>query len=73
MAHAHSRAERRTLSAAIRRPWAAVRHCVEAIIGELTDLDWLQLAWHGARTVWGLPIRTAATILVPTLLRLEIV
>lgn len=71
--YAHSRAERRTLSAAARRPVAALRNRIETTIGELTDVDRLRLARHGAKTVWGLLARAAATILAHTLLRLELV
>jgi hypothetical protein len=68
---AHGRAERRTLPAAVRRPVAALRNRIETTIGELTDMDRLRLARHGAKTVWGLLTRTAATIVAHTLLRLE--
>jgi hypothetical protein len=71
--YAHGRAERRTLPAAVRRPVAALRNRIETTIGELTDVDRLRLARHGAKTVWGLLTRTAATILAHTLLRLELV
>jgi Transposase DDE domain len=71
--YAHSRAERRTLPAAVRRPVAALRNRIETTIGELTDVDRLRLARHGAKTVWGLLTRVAATILAHTLLRLELV
>jgi len=70
--YAHSRAERRALPAAVRRPVAALRNRIETTIGELTDVDRLRLARHGATTVWGLLTRTAATILAHTLLRLEL-
>jgi hypothetical protein len=68
-----SRAERRALPAAVRRPVAVFRNRIETTIGELTDPDRLRLARHGARTVWGLLTRTAATILAHTLLRLHLV
>lgn len=71
--YAHSRAERRTLPKAVRRPVAALRNRIETTIGELTDVDRLRLARHGAKTVWGLLTRTAATILAHTLRRLELV
>jgi hypothetical protein len=71
--YAHSRAERRTLPAASRRPVARLRNRIETTIGELTDPDRLRLARHGAKTVWGLLARAAATILAHTLLRLELV
>ena len=71
--YAHSRAERRTLPAAVRRPVAALRNRIETTIGELTDVDRLRLARHGAKTVWGLLTRVAATILAHTLLRLALV
>jgi hypothetical protein len=70
---AHSRAERRALPAAVRRPVARLRNRIETTIGELTDVDRLRLARHGAKTVWGLLTRTAATILAHTLLCLELV
>ena len=68
-----SRAERRTLPAALRRPVAVLRNRMETAIGELTDLDCLRLARHGTNTVWGLLTRTAATILAHALQRLELV
>jgi hypothetical protein len=68
---AHSRAERRALPRAVRRPVAALRNRVETTIGELTDR--LGLARHGAAYFWGLLTRTAATLLAHTLLRLAIV
>lgn len=71
--YAHSRAERRMLPAAARRPVAALRNRVETTIGKLTAPDRLRLARHGAKTVWGLLTRVAATILAHTLLRLELV
>jgi hypothetical protein len=71
--YAHSRAERRTLPAAVRRPVAALRNRIETTIGELTDVDRLRLVRHGAKTVWGLLTRTAATILAHTLCRLGLV
>ena len=67
-----SRTERRLLPAAVRRPIAALRNHIETTIGELTDVDRLRLARHGARTLWGLLTRVAATILAHTLLRLEL-
>jgi hypothetical protein len=65
--YAHSRAQRRALPPAVRRPIAALRNRVETTIGELTEQ--LGLAHHGATTVWGLLTRAAATILAHTLLR----
>ena len=65
---AHSRAERRALPRAVRRPVAALRNRVETTIGELTDR--LGLARHAAARFWGLLTRTAATLLAHTLLRL---
>ena len=65
---AHSRAERRTLPRAVRRPVAALRNRIETTIGELTEA--LGLARHRATTVWGLLTRAAATILAHTLIRL---
>ena len=69
--YAHGRAERQTLAAAVRRPVAALRNRVETTIGELTET--LGLARHGAKTVWGLLARAAATILAHTVLRLTLV
>lgn len=63
-----SRADRRRLSQAARRPVAALRNRVETTVGELTER--LGLARHGAKTVWGLLTRAAATILAHTLTRL---
>jgi hypothetical protein len=63
-----SRAERRRLSQAARRPVAALRNRIETTVGELTER--LGLAHHGARTVWGLLARAAAAILAHTLMRL---
>lgn len=67
---AHSRAQRRTLPAAVRRPVAALRNRVETTIGELTEH--LALARHRAHTFWGLLARTAATMLAHTIIRLDI-
>jgi hypothetical protein len=67
--YAHGRAQRRALPPAVRRPIAALRNRVETTIGELTER--LELARHGAHTVWGLLTRAAATILAHTLLRLN--
>jgi hypothetical protein len=71
--YAHGRAERRALPAAVRRPVAALRNRIETTIGELTDIDRLRLARHGAKTVWGLLTRVAATILAHTLHQLQLV
>lgn len=57
---AHSRAERRTLPRAVRRPVAALRNRIETTIGELTDT--LGLARHRAHSFWGLLTRSAATL-----------
>ncbi len=65
---AHSRAERRALPAAVRRPVAALRNRIETTKGEVTEQ--LGLARHGAKTFWGLLTRVAATLLAHTLLRL---
>lgn len=65
---AHSRAERRALPRAVRRPVAALRNRIETTIGELTDA--LALVRHRAKTFWGLLTRTATTILAHTLIRL---
>ena len=70
---AHSRAQRRQLSRAVRRPVAALRNRIETTIGELTDVVGLNLARHGAKSFWGLLTRTAATVLAHTLLRLAYV
>lgn len=61
---APSRQERRQLSAAVRRPVAALRNRIETTIGEITDR--LELVRHGAKTFWGLLTRTAATLLAHT-------
>lgn len=65
------RAERRRLPAAVRRPVAALCNRIETTNGELTER--LGLARHGARTIWGLLTRTAATILAHTLQLLGLV
>ena len=65
---AHSRAERRRLPKAVRRPVAALRNRIETSLGEITDR--LELARHGAKTFWGLLSRAAATLLAHTWLRL---
>jgi hypothetical protein len=70
---AHSRAQRRQLTRAQRRPVAARRNRIETTIGEITDSVGLNLARHGAKTCWGLLTRTAATLLAHTLLRLALV
>lgn len=69
--HTPGREERRTLPPAVRRPVAALRNRVETTIGELTET--LGLARHGAKTVWGLLTRAAATMLAHTLLRRALV
>ncbi len=68
-----SHTERRILPAAVRRPVARLRNRIETTVGELTDPDRLRLARHGAKTVWGLLTRTAATILAHTIRLLELV
>jgi Transposase DDE domain len=68
---AHSRADRRRLPAATRRPVAALRNRVETSLGEITEQ--LGLARHHAHTFWGLLTRTAATLLAHTILRLGLV
>lgn len=73
MVVAQSCAQRRALPAAVRRPVAALLTRIETTIGELTDVGRLGLARHGAKTVWGLLTRIAATILAHPLLRLAIV
>jgi hypothetical protein len=70
---APSRADRQRLPAAARRPVAALRNRIETTLGEIMDIDGLQLAWHGAHTFWGLLTRTAATLLAHTWLRLAFV
>jgi Transposase DDE domain len=65
------RAERRALPLAVRRPVARLRNRIETTTGELTER--LGLARHGAKTVWGLLTRAAATLLAHTLLRLALV
>ena len=65
---AHSRAERRHLPKALRRPVAALRNRIETSLGEITE--YLGLARHGAKTFWGLLARAAATLLTHTWLRL---
>jgi hypothetical protein len=59
--YAHSRADRRRLPAAARRPVAALRNRIETTTGEITER--LGLARHRAKSFWGLLARTAATIL----------
>ena len=54
----------------MRRPIARLRNRIETTIGELTEQ--LRLARHGAKTVWGLLTRAAATILAHSLLRLAL-
>jgi hypothetical protein len=66
-----SRAERRRLPAAVRRPVAVLRNRIETTTGEITV--GLGLDRHGAKTVWGLLTRTAATLLAHTLTRLALV
>jgi hypothetical protein len=68
---ARSRARRRRLTPAQRRPVAAFRNRIETSYGEITDQ--LELARHGARTFWGLLTRTAATLAARTLLRLQLI
>jgi Transposase DDE domain len=68
---AHSRAQRRQLSKAQRRPVAALRNRIETSLGEVTDH--LELARHGAHTFWGLLTRVAATLAAHTLLRLHLI
>ena len=68
---AHSRAQRRQLSKAQRRPVAALRNRIETSYGEITDR--LELARHGAHTFWGLLTRVAATLAAHTLLRLQLI
>jgi hypothetical protein len=67
---APSKAERAGLPAALRHGIAAWRNRVETAFGEITGIDGLQLACHGAHTFWGLLTRTATTLLAHTLLRL---
>lgn len=70
---APSKAERPHLPRALCQGIAAWRNRVETAFGEITGIDGLQLAWHGAHTFWGLLTRTAATLLAHTLLRLDYV
>lgn len=70
---APSKAERPRLPRPLRQAIAAWRNRVETAFGEITAIDGLQLAWHGAHTFWGLLTRTAATLLAHTLLRLALV
>jgi hypothetical protein len=70
---APSRTERPRLPVGIRKAIAALRNRVETTFGEITDIDHLGLARHGAHTFWGLLTRTAATLLAHPLLRLELV
>jgi transposase len=70
---APSKAERPRLPVPLRQGIAAWRNRVETTFGEITAIDGLQLAWHGAHTFWGLLTRTAATLLAHTLLRLDYV
>ena len=67
---AHGRQERQRLSAALRRPVAALRNRIETTNNEITET--LGLARHRATTFWGLLARTAATILAHTLRRIGI-
>ena len=69
--YAHGKADRQRLPAAVRRSIARLHNRIETTIGELTER--LGLAGHGARAVWGLLTRTAATILAHTLIRLALV
>jgi hypothetical protein len=50
---------------------ARLRNRIETTTGELTEQ--LGLTRHGAKTVWGLLTRAAATLLAHTLLRLALV
>jgi hypothetical protein len=68
-----SKAERPRLPHGVRAAIGTFRNRVETTFGEITDLDGLQLARHGAHTFWGLLTRTAATLLAHTLLRLDLV
>lgn len=68
--HTPGRADRRRLPRRVRRPIAALRNRIETTIGELTER--LGLARHGAKTLWGLLTRAAATMLAHTLLRLSV-
>lgn len=55
-----SRAERRRLTAAQRRPVALRRNRIATTTGEITET--LGLARHRAKTLWGLLTRTASTL-----------
>jgi Transposase DDE domain len=63
-----SRAERRSLSVAARRPIAVLRNRIETTNGELTEQ--LALVRHHAKSFCGLLTRTAACLLAHTVLRL---
>jgi hypothetical protein len=68
---APTRAARRRLPAAVRRPVAVLRNRIETTTGEITV--GLGLDRHGAKSFWGLLTRTAATLLAHTLTRLALV
>jgi hypothetical protein len=70
---APSRAERRRLLAARRRPVAALRNRIETTIGGITDVVGLRLARHGAKLFCGLLTRTVAIVLAHTRLHLALV
>jgi hypothetical protein len=63
-----TRAERRRMPAAVRRPVAVLRNRIETTTDELTLR--LGLDRHGAKTFWGLLARASATLLAQPLLRL---
>jgi hypothetical protein len=67
---APSKAERPRVPRGVRQAIGTFRNRIETAFGEITDLDGLQLARHGAHTFRGLLTRTAATLLAHTLLRL---
>ena len=64
-----SRAERRRIPLAQRRPVAVLRNRIETTNGQVTET--LGLARHRAHTFWGLLTRTAATLCAHTLLILK--
>lgn len=65
------REERRRLPREVLRPIARLRNRIETTVGQLKGK--LELARHGAKTFWGLLVRTAAAILAHTILILRLV
>ncbi|WP_017596721.1 IS982 family transposase [Nocardiopsis potens] len=62
---APTRAQRRAVPAAARRPVAVLRNRIETTNGEITEV--MGLARHGAHTFWGLLARTAAVLCAHTI------